>query len=483
VPIVPRSTLIEIKVSTLSLGQFASMTNPAVTVDEKRPHPTAALTDNVPRYTSYPTAPHFHIGVDAITVHSWMDALECDDEISLYLHIPYCDRLCWFCACHTKQTLHYAPVATFLRSLHREIETVGHLVSGRGRVRAIHFGGGSPTMLKPQDIRALGKALRDGFDILGDASLSVEIDPNDMDEGRLDAFAAIGMTRASLGVQDFDPKVQKAINREQSFQLTSEVIEATRKRGAKSVNLDLLYGLPHQTLESVASTVTQALTLQPDRIALFGYAHVPWFKKHQTMIDEAWLPGSVERLAQSQLASRLILAAGYVSIGIDHFAKPDDALAISALAGTIRRNFQGYTEDQCETLIGLGPSAISRFRQGYAQNITPTGEYEKAVDGGRLATARGIEFSVDDLARGWIIERLMCQFAFSAVDLVERFGDVGQTLLHEASSLAIDGIDQLLRIEGESFVVPEHNRPLVRAIAAKFDRYFQGGAGRHSLAV
>ena len=444
---------------------------------------TLAAGENVPRYTSYPTAPHFHPGVDAIIVRGWMNALEADDEISLYLHIPFCDRLCWFCACHTKQTRHYAPVATFLRSLHKEIETVGDLVNGRGRVRAVHFGGGSPTMLKPEDILALGKALRDRFDFLDDASLSVEIDPNDMDEGRLDAFAAIGMTRASLGVQDFDPKVQKAINREQSFLLTKSVVDAVRVRGADSVNLDLLYGLPHQTLESVAATVAQALTLEPDRIALFGYAHVPWFKKHQTMIDEAWLPDSAERLAQLQLASRLIVDAGYEALGLDHFAKPDDGLAIAARVGNIRRNFQGYTEDNCETLIGLGPSSISRFRQGYAQNIVATGEYEKAVNSGQLATARGIEFSVDDLARGWIIERLMCHFAFSAIELVERFGDVGQKLLAAASRLATDGADRLLLLDGEHFVVPQESRPLVRIVAAKFDKYLQTGIGRHSVAV
>jgi len=441
------------------------------------------LGDNVPRYTSYPTAPHFHPGVDAVTVRGWMDALEGDDEISLYLHIPYCDRLCWFCACHTKQTRHYAPVATFLRSLHKEIETVGGLVSGRGRVRAVHFGGGSPTMLKPDDILVLGRALRDQFDLLDDASLSVEIDPNDMDEGRLDAFAAIGMTRASLGVQDFDPKVQKAINREQGFALTKSIVDAVRARGVNSVNLDLLYGLPHQTRESVAATVAQALTLAPDRLALFGYAHVPWFKKHQTMIDEAWLPDSAARLAQSQLAAQLIVDAGYEALGLDHFAKPEDTLAVAARAGRIRRNFQGYTEDQCETLIGLGPSSISRYRQGHAQNIVATGEYEKAVDSGQLAIARGIEFSVDDLARGWIIERLMCNFMFSAVDLVERFGAVGQTLLCEASRLAISGAGQLLRLDGENFVVSQESRPLVRTVAAKFDKYLSNGTGRHSLAV
>ncbi|RWA77281.1 MAG: oxygen-independent coproporphyrinogen III oxidase [Mesorhizobium sp.] len=444
---------------------------------------TANPAENVPRYTSYPTAPHFHSGVDAVTVRGWLNALENSDEISLYLHIPYCDRLCWFCACHTKQTRHYAPVATFLRSLHREIETVGGLVSGRGRVRAVHFGGGSPTMLKPDDILMLGSALRDRFDFLDDASLSVEIDPSDMDEGRLDAFAAIGMTRASLGVQDFDPNVQKAINREQSFALTKSIVDAVRARGVTSVNLDLLYGLPHQTCESVAATVSQALTLAPDRLALFGYAHVPWFKKHQTMIDEAWLPDSAARLAQSQLAARLIVDAGYEALGLDHFAKPQDTLAVAARGGKIRRNFQGYTEDQCETLIGLGPSAISRFRQGYAQNIIATGEYEKVVNAGQLAVARGIEFSVDDQARAWVIERLMCNFTFSAIELVERFGNVGQRLLCEASRLAIGGAGQLLRLDGENFIVPEQSRPLVRTVAAKFDKYLRSGTARHSVAV
>lgn len=443
----------------------------------------SAASETVPRYTSYPTAPHFHVGVDAVTVRGWMDALEGDDEISLYLHIPYCDRLCWFCACHTKQTRHYAPVATFLGSLHREIETVSRLVTDRGKVRAVHFGGGSPTMLRPDDILVLGRALRDRFDFLDDASLSVEIDPNDMDEGRLDAFAAIGMTRASLGVQDFDPKVQKAINREQSFALTKSIVDAVRARGVTSINLDLLYGLPHQTCDSVAATVAQALTLSPDRLALFGYAHVPWFKKHQTMIDETRLPDTAARLAQSQLAARLIVDAGYEALGLDHFAKPDDTLAISARVGKIRRNFQGYTEDQCETLIGLGPSSISRFRQGYAQNIVATGEYEKIVDSGQLATARGIELSVNDLARGWIIERLMCQFAFSAVELVERFGEVGQTLLATASRLAISSGGLLLKLDGENFVVPQDSRALVRTVAAKFDSYLGNGTSRHSIAV
>lgn len=448
-----------------------------------RPELAARLGENVPRYTSYPTAPHFHPGVDATAYRGWLEALGNGDEISLYLHIPYCDRLCWFCACHTKQTRHYEPVTTYLRSLHAEIATVARIVAGKAGVRAVHLGGGSPTMLKPEDMVALGAALRASFDFLPDARISVEIEPNDMDDGRLDALAEIGMTRASLGVQDFDPKVQKAINREQSFLLTKAVVDGVRSRGVESVNLDLLYGLPHQTKESVSSTVEQALTLEPDRIALFGYAHVPWFKKHQTMIDEAWLPGPMERFEQSQLAARAIVDKGYEAIGLDHFAKPGDALAVASRSGTLHRNFQGYTEDRCETLIGLGPSSISQFRQGYAQNMPSTAEYGRMVAGGGLAAIRGIALSDDDRVRGWIIERLMCDFAFSAIDLVERFGERGQRLLLEASSMALKDPDRLLELDGDYFIVPAESRPFVRSIAAKFDKYLETGKSRHSVAV
>ncbi|RWP50361.1 oxygen-independent coproporphyrinogen III oxidase [Mesorhizobium sp.] len=448
-----------------------------------RPEMAARLGENVPRYTSYPTAPHFHSGVDAAVYRGWLQGLDDGCEISLYLHIPYCDKLCWFCACHTKQTRHYEPVTTYLRSLHAEIATVASLVGGKGRVGAVHFGGGSPTMLKPEDMVALGTVLRNSFEFLPGAKISVEIEPNDMDDARLGALAEIGMTRASLGVQDFDLKVQKAINREQSFLQTKAVVEGVRSRGVESVNLDLLYGLPHQTRDSVSSTVAQALTLEPDRMALFGYAHVPWFKKHQTMIDEAWLPNSVERFAQSQIAAGLMLKAGYQPVGFDHFARSGDALAVAARTGTLHRNFQGYTEDRCEILIGLGPSSISQFRQGYAQNMPATAEYGRMVEQGGLAAVRGIELSEDDRVRGWIIERLMCDFAFSAIDLVERFGEIGQKLLLQASSVALRDPARLLELNGDSFVVPVENRPFVRSIAAKFDKYFETGKAKHSVAV
>ena len=436
---------------------------------------------NVPRYTSYPTAPHFHPGVTAETVGQWIDALPAGEAVSLYLHVPFCDRLCWFCACHTKQTLRYEPVAEYLATLHSEIETIGRRMAGRNPVAAIHLGGGSPTMLKPDDLRALRRKLDASFAMAPDVALSVEIEPNDMDEGRLDALAEIGLTRASLGIQDFDQRVQHAINREQSFETTAAVVHGLRARGIGSVNLDLLYGLPYQSVETLEETVRKSLSLGPDRIALFGYAHVPWFKKHQTMIDEAALPDADARLAQALAAARLIAAQGYQRIGIDHFALPDDSLAVAAREGRLRRNFQGYTDERCETILGLGPSSISRYAQGYAQNHPATGEYGRRVLAGELATVRGIALSEDDRVRGWVIERLMCDFGFSASDALQHFGGAAGAVLAEATALAQNAAG--LRRDGDRFVVDEDDRIVVRTIAAGFDRYLAQQQSRHSAAV
>ena len=411
-----------------------------------------------------------------------MSAVPEGDRMSLYVHVPFCDRLCWFCACHTKQTLRYQPVADFLQNLIAEIRMTGEKVGGRGRIAALHFGGGSPTMLRPDDLRALMATLRESFTFLPDASISVEIDPNDMDEAKLDALAEIGLTRASLGIQDFDTRVQKAINRQQSFAETKWVIDGLRARGVASVNLDVLYGLPHQTQQSVKATIEQVLSLRPDRIALFGYAHVPWFKKHQTMIDESVLPNADERLAQSLLAASLIVTAGYQAIGLDHFALPDDSLARTARLGQLRRNFQGYTDDDCETLIGLGPSSVSRYREGYAQTVTATGDYRRQVVAATLPIARGIAFTDDDRMRGWVIERLMCDFRFSVREAVSRFGPAAHTVLAEATLVTQDAQPMLVR-DGDAFAVPRPHRPLVRVVAARFDRYFSTGAARHSAAV
>ncbi len=437
----------------------------------------------VPRYTSYPTAPHFHEGIDNTTYRGWLGALGHRNRLSLYLHIPYCDRLCWFCACHTKHTLKYEPIAIYLEALKQEIAAVGALVSPDAVVSAVHFGGGSPTMLDPQDMQDLMDCLRRHFTFGLAPEISVEMDPNDLDDSRYDALAAIGMSRASLGVQDFDDKVQKTINRIQSFEQTRSVVDAVRARGVHSVNCDILYGLPFQTCETLKRTVDQIVSLAPDRIALFGYAHVPWMKKHQSLIPEHALPDVAERYRQMTMAGEMLRQAGYSQIGIDHFARPTDTLSQAAEAGALRRNFQGYTTDTADALIGLGASSIGRLPQGYVQNMVATGEYQRMVGEGGLAAVKGIELSQDDHLRSHVIERLMCDFSIDLSDLQHRFGKVSHSVRDQAQQFAAGDRDGLVRLDADIFAVTEVGRPFVRNIAAIFDTYLGNGRGRHSVAV
>ena len=436
----------------------------------------------VPRYTSYPTAPHFHPGIDAKTYAGWLAALPEEATLSLYLHVPFCDRLCWFCGCHTKQVNRYAPVADYVEALAHEIRAVGGLVGGRP-VTAIHLGGGSPSMLSPTDFVSLNDELRTAFNVRGDVEFSIEIDPNDMDETRYDALAEIGITRVSLGVQDFNPVVQQAINRIQTYEQTRAVVDAMRARGVDSVNLDVLYGLPHQTVASVEATVAQALTLAPDRLAIFGYAHVPWLKTHQRMIDEAALPGTQSRFEQSRAAAAAIVAAGYEPIGFDHFAKPSDRLAVAARTGGLHRNFQGFTADDAAALIGLGASAISCLPQGYAQNLVPTGLYERQVEATGFATARGVALTPEDVARKWVIERVLCDGTVSCAELRERFPAWAERIWLEMEAAALYDADGYVRFDGETFRLTPQGRPFARSIAAAFDAYLANDTARYSKAV
>ena len=310
------------------------------------------LSAPVPRYTSYPTAPHFTEAIGESAYRGWLGDVMPATLVSLYLHIPFCDRLCWFCGCHTKQVLRYAPIAAYLKALQAELRTLGAALSGRGRVTQIHLGGGSPSMLLPADMCLLSDRIREQLTVSEGVEFSIEVDPNDMTPDRYDGFAEAGVTRVSVGVQDFDPLVQRSINRIQTVEQTRAVIDAVRRRGVRSVNLDVLYGLPHQTIDSLDATVDAVLEMAPDRIALFGYAHVPWMKTHQKMIDEAALPDVVERYYQSQHAAAKLVAAGYEPIGMAHFARPGDPLAVAAREGRLHRSFQGYTTDDAPVLIG-----------------------------------------------------------------------------------------------------------------------------------
>ena len=375
----------------------------------------------VPRYTSYPTAPHFGSAVGPTDFAQWIDEIPAGAEISLYLHVPFCRRLCWFCACRTQGTSTDAPVRAYVETLKQELALLKARLAPGVKLSRLHFGGGTPTFIPAQMMRELADTIFDMTPMAEGGEFSVEIDPNEIDAERLDALAESGMNRASIGVQDFDPLIQAAIGREQSYELTKQVVDMIRERGVRSLNADILYGLPHQNNERIADSVQKLLTLSPDRVALYGYAHVPWMSRRQQMIPSDALPAAQERLGLFEVAQQLFAWDGYEGIGIDHFARPDDGLAVAQKAGRLRRNFQGYTDDTAVALIGLGASSISRFPQGFAQNVSGTADYTKAIRAGNFPTHRGHVFGGEDLLRARIIEALMCDFKVLRAELLADF--------------------------------------------------------------
>ncbi|GAB1364783.1 oxygen-independent coproporphyrinogen III oxidase [Rhodobacter sp.] len=435
----------------------------------------------VPRYTSYPTAPHFAGGVDAKGFASWIEAIPEGSAISLYLHVPFCRRLCWFCACRTQGTSSDDPVIAYAQTLKAEIALLARHLPRGVRLSRLHWGGGTPTMLPPAEIHALTEAIFTLAPMAEGGEFSVEIDPNEVDDARLDALAAAGMNRASIGVQDFDPEIQKTIGREQSYALTRDIADRIRARGIRSLNADILYGLPDQTRDRIADSVQKLLSLSPDRVALYGYAHVPWMSRRQQMIPSDALPTPTERLDLFETARQLFLWDGYDEIGIDHFARPQDGLAMAQKAGRLRRNFQGYTDDTAPVLIGLGASSISRFPQGYAQNASATAAHTKTIRAGQFSTHRGHAFTAEDGLRGRIIEALMCDFRVARSDLVRDFG-VAPALVDALFQGAAAGMEDMVDLHDGILSIPAKGRPLTRIIARSFDAYDQSKA-QHSAAI
>ena len=436
---------------------------------------------NVPRYTSYPPATQFANDVTPAHYASWLSQIPAGAPVSIYLHVPFCRRLCWFCACRTQGTSTLAPVSAYVDTLIQEIATLRDALPQGVVAQRIHWGGGTPTLLPPADIARLAAAVAEAFPTSGTSEISVEIDPNEIDNTRLDAFAAIGMNRASIGVQDFDPEIQKIIGREQSYEVTRAAVDGLRARGITSLNTDLLFGLPRQSLAGITASMEMLLSLNPDRVALFGYAHVPWMAKRQALIPTEDLPTPEARLSLFETAEKILRSDGYDSIGIDHFARPTDSLAKAAKAGHLRRNFQGYTDDTCDVLLGLGASAISRLPQGYAQNAPSTAAYQKAARAGAFATTRGHTFAAEDTLRARMIEMLMCDFAISIAQLqAEGFGPephiaalLDQTVRH------FEG--QVTRSE-DGIEIARSARPLTRLIARHLDAY-ESESTSHSSAI
>lgn len=423
----------------------------------------------VPRYTSYPTAPQFAGGVGPDTFAGWIEAIPAGSSISLYVHVPFCRRLCWFCACRTQGTASDVPVIAYARMLQAEIALLArHLPKGVTLLR-LHWGGGTPTLLAPGLIHDLAGRILQVAPLAAGAEFSVEIDPNEVDAARLDALTAAGMNRASIGVQDFDPEIQKIIGREQGFDLTRDVVGMIRARGVTSLNADILFGLPQQTTAKIADSVGKLLSFSPDRVALYGYAHVPWMSRRQQMIPGDELPSPEQRLDLYEVARELFLADGYQEIGIDHFARPSDALAVAAQTGHLRRNFQGYTDDTAGTLVGLGASSISRFPQGFAQNASGTSDHTQSIRAGHFSTHRGHVFAGEDLLRGRIIEALMCNFRVERAELAGFGIDMG--LVEKLLTRVAGAFGGMVTLDDVSLTILPEGRPLARMIARGFDVY------------
>ena len=437
----------------------------------------------VPRYTSYPTAADFTDAVDDGRYRQWLAAIPEGEAISLYVHIPFCNSLCWFCGCHTTVTRRPEPVSRYLDLLLDEIDMLAAALGTRRRVAHLHWGGGTPTILGAEGMTRLADRLRRSFSFARHMQFAVEIDPRTATHDAIEALAEAGVTRASLGVQDFDPAVQRLINRIQPFGITARVVGLLRAYGIDALNIDLLYGLPGQSEAGFLTTVDKTVELNPQRIALFGYAHVPWMKRNQRLIDEDRLPGAAARQSLFNAAMARFAEAGYVAIGLDHLARPDDSLAKAARNGALRRNFQGYTTEPSNVILGLGASAIGSLAQGYVQNAARTVDYRSALEAGRFATVRGIEMTDEDRWRGRVIERLMCDME---VDL-DAMGDPGGGCLAGAlAELApLEACGAVHRVGGRITVPPEA-RLLLRVVCAAFDSRLAAAdhsSPRHAAAV
>jgi oxygen-independent coproporphyrinogen III oxidase len=432
-----------------------------------------------PRYTSYPTADRF---VEAFTADDYTQALQQRRSgaaalalpLSLYVHIPFCESLCYYCACNKIITKHHDRAAEYLRYLSREVDLHTALLGTEQTVTQLHLGGGTPTFLSDAELRELMAMLRRNFAMAPGGEYSIEVDPRTIDPSRLDTLAELGFNRLSFGVQDFDPAVQKAVHRVQPAEQVFALVEAARQRGFESINVDLIYGLPQQTPESFDRTLAQVIDLRPDRIALYAYAHLPERFKPQRRIASAELPGATAKVAMLSRSLAKFIGAGYVYVGMDHFALPNDPLAVAKRQGRLHRNFQGYsTQPDCD-LIGLGVSSIGRIGATYSQNAKTLEEYYDYIDHGRFAVVRGLALSRDDLVRRAVIMALMCQgqVQYESINLafLIDFRSYFAAEMEGVQALAEQG---LVTMDETGIQVTANGWFFVRAVAMVFDRYLQ----------
>ncbi len=430
-----------------------------------------------PRYTSYPTAPHFN---ESFTHENYLDEIIKTNrgrdlpDLSLYFHLPFCDTLCYFCACNMIVTRNRDRIKKYIDYLKREIELITDHISHDRKAVQLHWGGGTPTHLNPDEIADLSSYIYDRFDVNADAETGCEIDPRELTKTHLAALKDGGFNRISMGVQDFNPDVQKAVNRIQPEVLTRQVVDWVRELGFHSINLDLMYGLPFQSVKTFEKTVDTIIDIDPDRIALFNFAYVPWMKKHQKAIRPEDLPVAEEKLNILKMSTEKLTRAGYVFIGMDHFAKPDDELALALEGKKLYRNFQGYSTHAGADLYAMGITSISQFGRIYAQNIKNEKKYHAVLDQGILPTTKGYYLNDDDLLRRHVIVKLMCDFELDFTSIENEFNIDFETYF----SRGLDNLDEmiadnLLSIENKILKITKMGRFLIRNIAMNFDGYIE----------
>lgn len=439
---------------------------------------------SVPRYTSYPSAPHFKADFNVNTYESWLKDLPPNSDISLYVHIPFCSQMCFYCGCHTKVTKRYEPITSYLYLLQKEVALLREIIPASCRISHLHFGGGSPTMLDSGDFTALMKYLRQSFYFQDNAEIAIEADPRQMTRERIQAYAATGVNRISLGVQDIHDDTMAAVNRVQPFSLTENAVQWLREAGVNRINMDVMYGLPHQTVDTMRDTMTRLLALKPDRVSFFGYAHVPWMKKHMQLMPQEALPDKSLRYDLAAIGAEILVQHDYHAIGIDHYVRGDDPMKHVADNRALKRNFQGYTTDNATALIGLGASSISKLPQGYVQNTPHNVLYKQALDAGHLPIAKGFALSANDALWGGIIESLMCTLRVDLNDYTERFHVpfcLFEDILAYLQPMQHQG---LLTMEQGVITIAPEARHITRVVCAAFDRYLDTPSGqRHSKAV
>lgn len=431
-----------------------------------------------PRYTSYPTAVQFHTQVGAFELlHALRDSRKASRPLSLYLHIPFCANICYYCACNKVITKDRGRSQAYLQRLEREVSLIAAHVDDRQVVEQLHLGGGTPTFLSHAELRQLMGHLRQHFTLLDDHSgdYGIEIDPREADWSTMGLLRELGFNRVSLGLQDLDPLVQRAINRLQSLEETRAIVEAARTLQFRSVNIDLIYGLPLQTPEGFARTVDEVIALQPDRLSVFNYAHLPERFMPQRRIDTAQLPSAEHKLQMLQRTIQQLTRAGYRYIGMDHFALPDDDLAMAQEDGTLQRNFQGYTTHGHCDLIGLGVSAISQIGEFYAQNTSDLNDYQSLLESDQLPTRRGLSCTRDDQLRRAIIGQLICHFRLDFARIEHTFAIHFQEYFREQwPQLLVMATDGLIQLDVGGITVTPAGRLLVRSICMVFDAYLGG---------